>query len=151
MMPNEQVLICVTHRIDAAAERTWSYVGNFGEARLGIGFVDHGEIAGEGVGALRTLHFSPEFAGGRVVERQAARDEAGYYYAYEMADSGSLPFTDYRGSVHVIPLDLDEGLVVFTNRYRVAVELRDAMQRQSLALLEILEANLKRLVAAAGD
>ncbi|MEX0838517.1 MAG: SRPBCC family protein, partial [Parvibaculum sp.] len=99
------------------------------------------------VGALRTLHLAPERGGGTVVERQSARDERGMYYAYELADRGPMPMADYYGTAQVIPTSADQCKLVWTNRYRPDGAPAEALRAQSLQTLEILERNLKAMLA----
>jgi hypothetical protein len=144
-MPSELVHIVADHALTVGAPEAWAIIGNFGDATaLGDGFVLRVDSLGEGVGATRTLHLLPEMGGGKVVERQAARDEAGMYYAYELADAGPLPMLDYYGSVHVIPVSANACRVTWTNRYRVADAAGiEAMRAQSLMILESIERNLR--------
>ena len=103
-------------------------------------------MQGDGVGALRTLHLAPEGAG-TVVERQTARDERGMYYAYELADRGPMPMADYYGTAQVIPVSANQCRLVWTNRYRPDGTPAEALRAQSLQTLEILESNLKDMLA----
>lgn len=120
-------------------------IGDFHNQRIGLGFVERVTGTGEGVGALRTLHLATEYGGGTVIERQVARDDAGFYYAYELDDSGPLPFEDYRGSVHVVGTAKDRSQVIWTNRYSAPADLAPTLRAQSLAILAVIENNTKAL------
>jgi hypothetical protein len=134
--------------INAPAKDVWALVGAFGYPALGKGFVSDVTCEGNGVGAVRTLHLLPHLGGGKVVERQTARDDRGYYYAYELDDPGALPFVDYYASAQVAPVDENSCRVIWLNRYRTDETLVDDMREQSRALLEMIEANLKSELAA---
>ena len=139
----EQVYIIADMSVDARASDVWAVIGAFSDPALGKGFVSDVTGEGEGVGALRTLHLLPELGGGKVVERQTARDDRGYYYAYELEDPGGLPFVDYYASAQVAPVDANRCRVIWINRYRVEAERAHDMRKQSAMLLEMIEANLK--------
>jgi hypothetical protein len=147
-MTLEQVHIVADMAIEAPAEDVWRIVGAFGDPALGKGFLSGVSCEGEGVGALRTLHLLAELGGGDVVERQTARDDRGRYYAYELEDPGALPFVDYYASAQVAPVDKARCRVIWLNRYKTDAALVDDMRRQSLSLLDMIEANLKSELAA---
>jgi hypothetical protein len=151
-MNDARVDIMVVMAFDAPAEAVWSIVGDYGDASgdFGRGFVAGVEVQGEGVGALRTLHLVPERGGGSVVERQAARDERGMYYAYELADRGPMPVTEYYGTAQVIPTSPTGCNLVWTNRYRPDGAPADALRAQSLETLHILETNLRTMLKERG-
>ncbi|MEQ8380072.1 SRPBCC family protein [Parvibaculum sp.] len=148
-MGDERVDIMRVMEFDASAERVWSVVGDYGDTsgEFGRGFISGVDVQGAGVGALRTLHLLPERGGGKVVERQTARDERGMYYAYELADRGPMPVRDYYGTAQVIAVSDDASRLVWTNRYMTDGAPADAMRAQSLETLDILERNLKRMLA----
>ncbi|QLC26444.1 SRPBCC family protein [Parasphingopyxis algicola] len=142
----EQVFLHATHIIDAPVDRVWAILGDFAHSELGKGFVR--ELVGDGneVGAVRTLHIAEEFGGGTIVERQAARDESGCYYAYEILDYGPMPFDDYYGSAHAIPTGPRSTSVIWTNRYTAPAGDAEEFRQRSLAILNVLEGNMRRLV-----
>lgn len=147
-MNDARVDIMVVMAFDAPAEAVWSIVGDYGDASgdFGRGFVVGVEVQGDGVGALRTLHLAPAGAG-TVVERQTARDERGMYYAYELADRGPMPMADYYGTAQVVATGPASCNLVWTNRYRPDGAPADGLRAQSLQTLEILESNLKDMLA----
>lgn len=147
-MALEQIHILADMRVDAPAKDVWAIVGAFSSPALGNGFLLGVTGEGEGVGALRTLHLLPELGGGKVVERQTARDDRGYYYAYELDDPGVLPLVDYYASAQVAPVDEGRCRVIWLNRYKVEPVLVLDMRKQSVTLLEMIEANLKAELAA---
>ncbi|WP_299322565.1 SRPBCC family protein [Parasphingopyxis sp.] len=147
-MDREPVFLHVIHEIDAPIVQVWAVLGDFGSGELGSGFVSKVVADGNHVGALRTLHIAEEFGGGAVVERQAARDEAGCYYAYEIVDYGPMPFADYYGSAHAIPTGRDTTSVLWTNRYLAPAGEGVAFRERSLAILNVIEDNMRRLVTA---
>ncbi|MEM8696443.1 MAG: SRPBCC family protein [Pseudomonadota bacterium] len=141
-----QIFLHATHFIDAPVDRVWSILGAFAHSELGKGFVS--DLVGEGndVGAVRTLHIAEEFGGGAIVERQAARDENGCYYAYDILDYGPMPFEDYYGSAHAIPTGPRSTSVIWTNRYTAPAEQAEEFRMRSLAILNVIESNMRRLV-----
>ncbi|MEQ9228538.1 MAG: SRPBCC family protein [Parvibaculum sp.] len=148
-MDDARIDIMVVMAFDAPAERVWAVVGDYGDTsgEFGSGFVAAVEVQGEGVGALRTLHLAPDRGGGTVVERQTARDERGMYYAYELAERGPMPVTEYYGTAQVIPVSATSCKLVWTNRYRPDGAPAEALRAQSLETLDILERNLKGMLA----
>lgn len=141
--PLEQVYIIADMHINAPAQDVWAMVGAFADPALGKGFVSHVTLEGEGVGAVRTLHLKDNITGGVVMERQTGRDDRGMYYAYELADPGDMPFTDYYGSAQVAPVDHSSCRVIWLNRYRTSSSRVSEMRTQSRLLLELIERNLK--------
>lgn len=144
----EQVHIFADMAIDAPAEDVWRLVGAFADPALGKGFVSHVTLEGEGVGAIRGLHLTDNVRGGVVLERQTARDDRGYYYAYELVDPGDIPVTDYYGSAQVAAVDENSCRVIWLNRYRTQRSLAADMRKQSTLLLELIERNIKEELAA---
>ena len=142
-MTLEPVHIVADMAIEAPAAEVWRFVGAFDDAALGQGFVSAVTSVGEGVGALRTLHLLPAFGGGKVVERQTARDDKGYYYAYELEDPAGLPFVDYYASALVASADPASCRVIWLNRYFTDAAAVNDMRKQSLAILEAIETNLR--------
>lgn len=148
-MALQQVYIVADMAFNAPAQRVWALVGAFADKRLAKGFVSDVTGTGSGVGAKRILHLLPDYGGGEVHERQAARDEKGLYYAYELDNPGALPFEDYYGSAQVVPVTEGSCRVVWLNRYRTAAELVTDMRAQSYALLDLIQTNLDSELAAA--
>lgn len=146
-MELEEVYIIADMAIDAPAEDVWRIIGVFDNPSLGDGFLSSLTSNGEGVGALRTLHILPAFGGGTVVERQTARDDRGYYYAYELEDPGALPFVDYYASVQVAPASAKTCRVIWLNRYKTEAARIGDMRAQSLNLLQMIETNLNAELA----
>jgi hypothetical protein len=148
-MSDTRVDIMVVMAFDAPAARVWSIVGDYGDTsgEFGRGFITGVEVEGSGVGALRKLHLDPARGGGDVIERQTARDERGMYYAYELADRGPMPVTDYYGTAQVIATSATTSELVWTNRYNADGVPVDAIRAQSLDTLTILERNLKDMLA----
>lgn len=140
--PLEQVYITADMAIGAPARDVWSIVGAFGEPTLGKGFVSKVTVEGEGVGAVRTLHLTGGFIGDIVRERQTGRDDRGMYYAFELIDTGGIPFTDYYACAHVIPVDEKSCRLLWLNRYRAAPSVVTDMKTQSRKLLQLVERNL---------
>lgn len=149
-MSDERVDIMRVMAFDVPAEKVWAVVGDYGDTsgEFGRGFITGVDVQGAGVGALRTLHLVPERGGGTVVERQAARDERGMYYAYELADRGPMPVRDYYGTAQVIAVSSSACNLVWTNRYITDGAPADLMRAQSLETLDVLERNLKRMLQA---
>ncbi|WP_425409906.1 SRPBCC family protein [Hyphococcus sp.] len=139
----EQVYITADMAIDAPSQDVWSIVGAFGEPTLGKGFVTKVELEGEGVGAVRTLYLTNDVVGDVVRERQTGRDERGMYYAFELIDTGGIPFTDYYACAHVVPVDENSCRLLWLNRYRAAPAAVADMKAQSHKLLQLVERNLK--------
>lgn len=146
--PLRQVYLIADMRIRAPARDVWAMVGAFADPALGKGFVSRVTVEGEGVGAVRTLYMTDDIAGGVVRERQTGRDDRGMYYAYELADPGDMPFTDYYGSAQVAPVDDESCRVIWLNRYRTPAARVDEMKMQSRLLLELIERNLKEALEA---
>ncbi|MEL7028564.1 MAG: SRPBCC family protein [Pseudomonadota bacterium] len=143
----QPVFILSDIALDAPASDVWDIVGDFCSDILGEGFVLKIEGEGNFQGALRTLHLHPDYGGGTVVERQVVRDDRGYYYSYELADPGPMPFKDYYGSAHVVPNSEATCRVIWTNRYRAPSELREPMMQQSKLLLVKIEESLRKALA----
>jgi hypothetical protein len=139
------------HEAPAPADRVWALLGSFRDAGgLSKGFVARIECDSEDVGATRTFHLHPDFGGGTVVERHAARDEKGMYYAYELAETGPMPVTDYYGSCHVIPVGEWASRVIWTNRYRPMGGASEAdLRAHSLGVFDLIERNMLRALQGA--
>lgn len=75
--------------IDAAADAIWQVIGDFGAASQYLAWVVNCAVAGEGVGALRTLTSAD---GSTIVERLETLDEAGQRLSYALLTD--TPFRD---------------------------------------------------------
>jgi len=58
-----------------------------------------------------------------------------------------MPVTGYYGTAQVIPTSETQCKLVWTNRYRPDGTPADALRAQSLETLDILERNLKGMLA----
>lgn len=146
--PLEQVYITADMSINASAQEVWAIVGDFFNPALGKGFVSHVTAEGEGIGAIRTLHLTDNVVGGQVRERQTGRDDRGMYYAFELVDTGGIPFTDYYASAHVAPVDEKNCRLIWLNRYKTSAYNVKEMKAQSRMLLEMVERNLTEAMEA---
>jgi hypothetical protein len=130
----------------APIERVWSVLGDFRHPELGSGFLAGISGEGAGIGATRVLHLTEELGGGAIEEVQSGRDDAGYYYAYELVGEVPFPIDSYYATVHAVPLSSEATMVVWTNRYHVSAEHEDEQCARSRSFLELIETNLRRVL-----
>ena len=83
--------------IDVSADAAWELFGDFNGLPGWLDIVASSETEGSGVGAVRTLAL-PD--GGKVIEEQEARDDAGHSYGYTILDS-PLPLANYHATLKV--------------------------------------------------
>lgn len=123
-------------RIPAPAALAWRVLGDFGLADLKDGICDTVTVAGDGVGALRTMTLAAAWGGGSVRERLEELDPGERYMRYRLVDSGPVPFADYEGSIRVTPAGPDACVAVMTSRF-VPVEIDEPTARgMSVANIE---------------
>jgi len=94
-------------RIEAPADAVWALVGDFGGTALTGGYVERVELEGRGLGAVRTYHTVARLGGAPVRQRLEGLDPVDRVIVYRMIDNGSVPWTDYTGSIRVTPCGPD--------------------------------------------
>ena len=87
----------VEQEVAAPASVVWELVGDLANAKSWP-FVESYEMAGSGVGCVRTLRF---VGGDRLVERLDARDAERRTYTASVLDAGNLHVRDLHYSVSV--------------------------------------------------
>jgi carbon monoxide dehydrogenase subunit G len=88
----------VTDRIEASADRVWDLLGDFGGIQRFSAGIESVSVAGEGVGAVRTVTLP---GGMSLQERLEARDPATRTLSYSIVGEHPMPFTDYLATIRV--------------------------------------------------
>jgi hypothetical protein len=88
----------VTDRIEASADRVWDLVGDFGGIQRFSAGIESVSVAGEGVGAVRTITLP---GGMSLHERLEARDPATRTLQYAIVGDHPMPFTGYLATIRV--------------------------------------------------
>ena len=103
-------------RFEVPAETLWEYISWIGVEKLAEG--DDDSVAGvefEGrsnnPGSIRIVH---QANGPSVHERLEEYNEEDRFYRYRVIDSGTLPVTDYVGTVRVTPCGPDACMLKIT-------------------------------------
>ena len=126
--------------INAPADAIWMMVGDFGAACQYLVRVVQCTVAGEGVGAQRTLTYTD---GAKIVERLEARHESGRRLSYTLLTD--TPFGDCRTTLAVRDLGRNQAELAWSATFQPDGLPAD----EAVALLEsALTANglaLKRL------
>ncbi len=125
----------VARRIEAPADTVWALVGDFGGTALTQGYVERVELTGQGVGAVRTYHTVARLGGAPVRQRLERLDPVDRVITYRMIDNGSVPWTDYTGTIRVTPCGPDACAVSMHLRYvpvGVEPEVCRGLSRQNI-------------------
>jgi hypothetical protein len=125
-------------RLPVSADRAWSLIGDFGDARVGSEFVDRIDVEGSGPGAVRTLHIK---GGARIRERLEEYSDADRHYVYRGVDPGPFDFTHYLAMASVQPAGPRERIVLWITT-ATAVDGRHDEMRQ------LLDSNIQMVFAA---
>ncbi|HVH06019.1 MAG TPA: SRPBCC family protein [Myxococcota bacterium] len=88
----------VTDRIEASADRVWDLVGDFGGIQRFSAGIESVSVAGEGVGAVRTITLP---GGMSLHERLEARDPATRTLQYSIVGAHPMPFSDYLATIRL--------------------------------------------------
>ena len=94
-MPME-VRVC--EEIAAPAAKVWALMRGFGDLMQWMQGLESCELAGSGVGAVRTVTLP---GGLRLQERLEAFDDAGRSFSYAIVGNSPLPMRDYLSSVKI--------------------------------------------------
>jgi hypothetical protein len=133
-------------RIAAPAALAWEILGDFAARHLAAGICKAITVAGEGVGAVRTMVLEDRYGGGYVQERLEGFDAKDRSMIYRIIDSGPVPFADYTGTVRVTPAGPDACVAVMTSAF-VPVEIDEESARQmSVWNIETALENARRAV-----
>lgn len=143
-------------RIPVPASVAWEVLGDFSLREIAEGICTRVEVAGSGLGAVRTMYIAASWGDGYtgtnevcVKERLEARDDAERFMSYRLIDSGPLPFADYVGTARIVVAGPDGCIAVMTSAF-VPVDLDDesaaALSRGSidLALANLRAAAVRR-------
>lgn len=88
----------VTDRIAASADRVWDLVCDFGGIGRWAAAVESVTVAGEGIGAVRTIGLP---GGVKLQERLEASDDRTRTLSYSIVGSHPLPFDDYLATIRL--------------------------------------------------
>lgn len=88
----------VTDRIAASADRVWELVRDFGGLQRWSAGIESVSVAGEGVGAVRTLGMR---GGLTLQERLESIDEGARTLSYAIVGKHPLPFDDYLATIRL--------------------------------------------------
>jgi hypothetical protein len=88
----------VTDRIAASADRGWDLVRDFGGIDRWAAGIESVALAGEGVGAVRTLGMP---GGLKLQERLEAVDDRTRTLSYAIVGSHPLPFDEYLATIRL--------------------------------------------------
>ncbi|HEY8156349.1 MAG TPA: SRPBCC family protein [Myxococcota bacterium] len=94
-MPTE---VRVVDEIAAPAARVWALIRGFGDLLQWADGLESCELAGSGVGAVRTVGLP---GGLRLQERLESYDEAGRRFSYAIIGKHPLPFRGYLSTVQL--------------------------------------------------
>jgi hypothetical protein len=94
-MPTE---VRVVEEVAAPAARVWTLIRGFGDLMVWAGGIESCEVAGSGVGAVRTVGLP---GGLKLQERLESFDEAGRSFSYAIVGKNPLPFRDYLSKVQI--------------------------------------------------
>jgi len=94
-MPME-VRVC--EEIAAPAAKVWALMRAFGDVAQWMEGLESCELAGSGVGAVRTITMP---GGLRIQERLEAFDDAGRRLSYAIIGNSPLPMRDYLSTVQI--------------------------------------------------
>ena len=94
-MPTE---VRVVEEIAAPAARVWALIRGFGDLMAWSEGLESCELAGSGVGAVRTVGLP---GGLKLQERLESFDEAGRSFSYAIIGKNPLPFRDYLSRVQL--------------------------------------------------
>lgn len=134
------------HSFAVSAEKVWAIIGDYAaKSGMADGFAKIVAVDGEGVGAIRTYEIDPSVGEGIIRERQAARDEEGMYYAYDLLEA-PMPWINYYGSAHVIALSENSCQVIWTNRYQPTEGDAEEHRTRSYLTLDLIEKNMNRIL-----
>lgn len=87
--------------LDHPIERVWAHAGRFGGLEHWADGVSSCAVAGEGIGAVRTVTRH-----GRIVREQLDRlDPAGHEISYLILEPHAMPAGNVRGTISLRPLD----------------------------------------------
>ena len=103
-------------RINASADAVWEVVRDFGGVAKWIGPVTGCTMAGEGVGAVRTVTLE---GGAEVQERLEALDDGARSLSYAIVSS-PLPIENYLSTIQVSAASDDECEVAWSSTFDVA-------------------------------
>ncbi|MHA3795377.1 SRPBCC family protein [Sphingomonas sp. YL-JM2C] len=84
--------------IDAPVDRVWSFVGDFGNVQRWHPLVQGCDLAGEGVGSVRTIRF----ADWSVVERLDRHDPVSHELGYSILRSEKAELVGLRGTIRLV-------------------------------------------------
>lgn len=96
-------LALVTEWIDTPTAAVWAIVSDFANPQRLVPTIALCEVSGVGVGAVRTVHSS---RGLRIEERLTESDPTRLRFAYEVLESGDMPFAgvdQYQARVTLVP------------------------------------------------
>lgn len=106
----------VRDEISAKVDRVWACLRDFGDLSAWAPGDPQVELAGSGVGAVRTV----SMGGGPVVrERLTAFDEAHRTFGYEIVE-GPFPFTGYAAKVALTQLPGDRTAIEWSSTFEPA-------------------------------
>ena len=88
----------VTDRIEASADRVWDLVADFGGIQRFAAGIESVSVAGEGVGAVRTITLP---GGTTLQERLETRDPATRTLQYAIVGEHPMPFTTYLATIRI--------------------------------------------------
>jgi hypothetical protein len=91
-----EVRVC--EEIAAPAAKVWALMRGFGDLMQWMQGLESCELAGSGVGAVRTVTLS---GGLRLQERLEAFDDAGRSFSYAIVGASPLPMRDYLSTVKI--------------------------------------------------
>jgi hypothetical protein len=94
-MPME-VRVC--EEIAAPAAKVWALMRGFGDLMQWMQGLESCELAGSGIGAVRTVTLS---GGLRLQERLESFDDAGRSFSYAIIGNSPLPMRDYLSKVKI--------------------------------------------------
>jgi carbon monoxide dehydrogenase subunit G len=86
----------VEQEIEASADKVWKLMRDFGGLKAWNPGIDSVEVAGEGIGAIRTIKMGPM----TIKERLEHLDDASRTFRYSIVE-GPVPARDYLATVQV--------------------------------------------------
>jgi carbon monoxide dehydrogenase subunit G len=102
----------VEQEIDASADRVWKLMRDFGGLKAWNQGIESVEVAGEGVGAIRTIKMGAI----TIKERLEHFDDAGRTFRYSIVE-GPVPARDYLATVQVEEAGPDRARIVWGSSF----------------------------------
>jgi hypothetical protein len=122
-MPTE-VRVC--EEIAAPAAKVWALMRGFGDLMQWMQGLESCQLAGSGVGAVRTVTLS---GGLRLQERLEAFDDAGRSFSYAIVGNSPLPMRDYLSKVKIRETGPTACEVAWEGRFEPNAGSEAAMQK----------------------